>query len=204
MEKNKFTDAKNGLKKGDKDRYDTYIKDIEIARKEMVDMKLFPEHGILCDLYAIPSHNLQAYYGIVYENDDGLELVYARTEIYVEHFTEPIKMYPFKYVKEAGQHRNVESRIIMGIRTLSPEFASVIRDIAVNIPKEHISSENIVTIDGVFQGVRIFEDEKVIKQIVYTEADKLILPKDKQYIKEVLNNLYLEVGKIIDQEKEQK
>ncbi len=51
------------IKQWDNERYQEYLTDIEIARKEIADMKLYPKEKIICDLYAIPSHNFQAYYG---------------------------------------------------------------------------------------------------------------------------------------------
>lgn len=189
-----------GFKQWDKERYNEYLKDVDIARKELVDMKLFPEHNILCDLYAIPSHNFQAYYAVVYENKGRLHMVYAKPEIYVEHSVVPIKMYPFEYVKAAEMHSVAESRIIIGIKTLSTKFSTLIRDIVCNIPSEHILGENLVCIDGVFQAVRVFEESKVVKQIVYRMADKIAFPKGKEYLREVLEELYLDVGKIIGHE----
>ena len=188
------------FKQWDEERYNEYLKDVDIARKELDDIKLFPEHNILCDLYAIPSHNFQAYYAVVYEKNNRLNMVYAKPEIYVEYSDEPIKMYPFKYAKEAESHSIIEGRIVMGIKTLSPEFATVIRDIVYNIPNKHILDEKLVCIDGVFQAVRVFEESKMVKQIVYRMTDKIAFPKGKEYLREVLEELYLDVGKIIGHE----
>ena len=62
-------------------KYHTYLDDIEIARKEIADVKLFPTGNLICDLYALPSHDFQAYYAMVYEHDGHQEMVYARTEL---------------------------------------------------------------------------------------------------------------------------
>ena len=52
--------------------YKKYKEDVDIAVNELTKMKLHPFDGrIICDLYAIPSHNQQTYYAIVYENNGG-------------------------------------------------------------------------------------------------------------------------------------
>ena len=42
-----------------------YLNDIEIARTAIYESKLFPKGQIVMDLYAIPSHNHQAYYAVM-------------------------------------------------------------------------------------------------------------------------------------------
>ena len=159
------------FKQRDEERYKEYLADVEIARRELVNMKLFPEQGILCDLYAITSHNHQVYYAIIYANDDKLNMAYAKTEIYTKQFVEPIKMYPFKDVKATEMDPNAEGRIIMGIKSISPKFAAKIYNVVTNMPDEHILAENMICIDGVFQAIRVFEESSVVKQIIYRVAD---------------------------------
>ena len=50
----------------DKERYEEYIEDVKIACSEMKSRKLYPSETVLCDLYALPSHNFQTYYAIIY------------------------------------------------------------------------------------------------------------------------------------------
>ena len=180
------------------ERYQEYLQDIEIARKELRNMKLFPQEGVLCDLYAIPSHNYQAYYVMIYAEQDKLNMVYAKPQIYTVLFEEPIKMYPFQYAKEAKKHPSVDGHIVMGIEKLSSEFTDKIYDIVSHIPKEHILEENAIWIDGVFQAIRVFEGENVTNQVVYKSARKIDLPKSKEYLRNVLDDFYLEVGKMIE------
>jgi hypothetical protein len=66
------------------------------------------------------------------------------------------------------------------------------------VPKEHILEENAIWIDGAFQAIRVFEGENVTNQVVYKSARKIDLPKSKEYLRNVLDDFYLEVGKIIE------
>ena len=79
--------------------YSAYLQDVEIAKKEIKDMKLYPKKGILGELYALPSHNFQTYYAIIYEDEGKMKMVYAKSQIQVWHFSEPINMYTFKEAK---------------------------------------------------------------------------------------------------------
>ena len=45
--------------------YSAYLQDVEIAKKEIKDMKLYPKKRILGELYALPSHNFQTYYAAI-------------------------------------------------------------------------------------------------------------------------------------------
>ena len=65
--------------------YKEYLEDIDIAISAMKESLLYPAEDILFDLYAIPSHNHQAYYAVVVEKNGAYEMVYAKTEIsYIE------------------------------------------------------------------------------------------------------------------------
>ena len=47
------------------ERYNEYLYDINIAATAIKNALLYPTGKILYDLYAIPSHNHQAYYALV-------------------------------------------------------------------------------------------------------------------------------------------
>ena len=79
------------------EEYQEYEEDVEIAIGELTKMKLYPFDGrIICDLYAIPSHNHQTYYAIVYEKNGRYDMVYAKPQFYDPITHETIKMYRFK------------------------------------------------------------------------------------------------------------
>lgn len=117
------------------EEYQEYLEDVKIAVSELTNMKLYPVEGnIVCDLYAIPSHNYQSYYAVIYEKDSRYEMLYAKPQFYEPVVQEYIKMYRFKDAKEAENHPVKNGKIIMGIKHLPEEFASEIKDIADNLP----------------------------------------------------------------------
>ena len=117
------------------EEYQTYLEDVRIAISELTNMKLYPVEGnIVCDLYAIPSHNFQSYYAIVFEKNGRYEMLYAKPQLYEPVLQEYIKMYRFKDAKKVENSPARDGKIIMGIKNLSEEFVNEIKDIADYFP----------------------------------------------------------------------
>lgn len=178
-------------------RYQEYLEDIEIARSAIAEARLFPSNEILFDLYAIPSHNHQAYYTLIYEKDEHYEMVYARTEIYTRHFSEPIKMYPFSDAREAEKRPASDGRIIIGIKKLGADLMGLLDEITISVPTTKYKEKHLISLDGVFQAIRCFKQGTVIKEIVYRDAANIPLPPEKKYLKDNLDDLYLMIEKLI-------
>ena len=180
------------------EEYKGYLEDVKIAVSELTNMKLYPVEGnIVCDLYAIPSHNYQSYYAIVYEKDGRYEMLYAKPQFYEQVAQEYIKMCTFKDAKEAENHPVKDGKIIMGIKHLSEEFANEIKDIVENIPTEKKVEGDYLSLDGYFQVIRIYKNNAVGKELVFNDVEDLIFSDKKEYLSAVLDELYIEVGKII-------
>lgn len=178
--------------------YIDYLNDIEIARKEMQDMKLYPTEKIICDLYALPSHNHQAYYAIIYEHAGKYEMVYAKSQIYTPKYSEPIKMYRFADCKEADKHSGTEGRIIIGIAHLPEMFMDRLMEIMDSIPSKYILDEYGIMLDGVVQAIRVYHGDDVVKEVFYREAEQIPLSGGRKDLTEQLDNLYLRVEEMID------
>ena len=101
------------------ERYNEYLYDINIAATAIKNALLYPTGKILYDLYAIPSHNHQAYYALVVEKENSYELVYAKTEIKYQCIDEVVRMYSFADAKEADSTSNAVGKIIIGITPLN-------------------------------------------------------------------------------------
>ena len=181
----------------DKERYEEYIEDVKIARSEMKSRKLYPLETILCDLYALPSHNFQTYYAIIYECSGGLKMVYAKPQIYANMYAEPVKMYRFSTSREVQKHPGFDGRIIVGMKRLSDAFSEQKRNIIENLPDRHILGEKLIVIDGAFQAVRVFGGDAVIKEAAYYKADMIPFRNETEWSAGYLENLYLRVGELI-------
>lgn len=178
--------------------YKKYKEDVDIAVNELTKMKLHPFDGrIICDLYAIPSHNQQTYYAIVYEKNGRYDMVYAKPQFYDPITHETIKMYRFKDAKEVEGHPVKDGKIIIGIKPLSEEFASVLIDIANNLPSVKKNVEGFV-LDGYFQVLRAYKDGDVFDEACFKSGDDLVFSEGKAYLESVLDNLYIEIGMLIE------
>ena len=182
----------------DEQAYLEYLEDIEIARKEIQGIKLYPTESIVCDLYAIPSHNHQAYYAIIYEHAGKYEMVYAKSQIYTPGDSEPIKMYRFADCKEADKRTGTEGRILIGIAHLPKVFMDMLVEILDRIPSWHIQGAGGIWLDGVTQAIRVYHGDDVVKEVVYKEAEQIPLSGGGKDLIEQLDNLYLRVEEIID------
>ena len=181
----------------DEERYFEYLEDVEIARSAIADALLFPSESILCDLYAVPSHNHQAYYAVIYKSNKKYEMTYARTEIYTRHFSEPIKMYPFSDAKAAEKHAASDGRIIVGKKTVKMDLMHILDDIFISVPEGLHLGRHLISIDGVFQAIRSFDNNNVAKEIIFRDAKEIPISPEKTYLIEILNGLYLTIENII-------
>lgn len=179
-------------------QYQSYLSDIDIAIEAIKDSLLYPSDGILFDLYAIPSHNHQAYYAIVCKEKTGYEMTYARTEIYDMNFEEPIKMYQFSWAKVAQEHSARDGRIIVGITMVSEEFVKLLNEVSDSVVDGDYCSKIIGRLDGYFQVIRFWHEEKIIKQIAYDDPDLILIKDGRKDIKDFLDNLYVSVEGFID------
>jgi hypothetical protein len=178
--------------------YKEYEEDVEIAVDELTKMKLYPIDGeIVLDLYAIPSNNRQSYYAIVYDNNGRFDMVYAKPQFYEPITQELIKMYRFKDAKEVEGHPVKDGKIIMGVKPLSGELLDTLLDITDSFPSVRYDSEEF-TIDGCFQAIRIYKDDNISSEVSLSSGDELVLPKGKEYLANLLYNLYIEIGRLIE------
>ena len=143
--------------------YLDYIADIKIARAEIKNMKLYPTEAVICDIYALPSHNFQAYYAMFYERNGRMQILYAKPQIYHRQYAEPVKMYTFSTNRKVKIHSGYDGRIIIGMKYLSDKSAEMIKNIVRNLPGTCILEENLFIMDGVFQAIRVFEQQGLDK-----------------------------------------
>ena len=180
------------------EKYSEYLEDIEIAQKEIKDIKLYPTDNILCDLYALPSPNFQSYYAMIHECAGKFEMAYAKPQIDTVTSPEPIKTCRFSTCRETEIHTGFHGRIVIGIKSLSEEFIDLIKDMIDAIPNQYILEKNYVIIDGEIQGIRAYDGNQVVKKILYSDAERMSLSSEKEDMANKLNNLYRTIGEMID------
>jgi hypothetical protein len=60
-----------------------------------------------------------------------------------------------------------------------------------------IVKDDLISIDGVFQAMRLFEKNNVTKEIIYRDAKEIPLSPEKTYLIDIMNDLYLTIENII-------
>lgn len=174
-------------------KYKEWLEDIEIAKNKIKDMKMYPDN-IVADYYCIPSHNHQAYYVLLSNNNDGYSMTYIKPLIYTMKYEFPIKMYPFSRCEKAEKHPAQQGQFIIGTKKISNMFAERMLQIIDVLPDSYASEDGSACIDGVVQGIRLFGNNT--KEVFYYNAKEI--PKIASEQGDILDSLYLEIEKTIE------
>lgn len=188
-----------GLRKMDQHNrwYYEYKEDIAIAIDELSNMKLYPPKGrYVCDLYAVPAHNYQTYYALIYECNGVHKMLYAKPEVQSPHYAAPTKICRFKDAKKAEKFQGFDGKVIMGIKNLDNSFISIISDIIENLPSDNVIDTGNIVIDGVFQAIRVFKNNAVEREYVFDSPGSIVFPDEKNYLNNILENLHICVDEI--------
>ena len=59
-------------------------------------------------------------------------------------------------------------------------------------------SADSFTLDGYFQVIRIYKSNTVYRELFFRDVEDLVFPDKKDEISELLDGLYIQVGKIIE------
>lgn len=104
------------LDKMRQEQYLKYMEDVRIANDALEELKLeAPSASVVCDLYATPSHNHQAYYAKILKEKECYYILCARTEIdFSEQYI--ILMYPFRDAQKAKNKS--KGRFFCGMKAL--------------------------------------------------------------------------------------
>lgn len=158
-------------------------KEIIIARNAIEEAGLYRTNitgKLKYELYCIPSHNHYCYYAQILCSQDKNHMIYARTEI-DDFIGGRILMYPFS---EAVKRNNRQyGKIVCGMREVSSIFKEHLKQMFEIVPyKKEWQTEREMCLDGVFQMVRMYEDDSVIKEFAYFECEN-----------DLLDNFYIEV-----------
>lgn len=181
------------------ERYKRYLEDINIANKAIEKSLIVPGGELVCDLYALPSlptHDYTVYYAKVYEDDGKYHMVYARPEAYSYMRGEKVRIIPFKLLEDNKDHGVVDTKIIVGLKTLTKEFETKLRACLSKIPTRIPSDEMIMIVDGVGQGIRTFKDGLVDKTFFYSSGIDASLVDEATA--EFLEELFIEIEKILE------
>ncbi len=168
-----------------------YLQDIEVANNELIEKNFFADpKSVICDIYVLPSHNHQTFYGKLTAERGFYKIIFAKAIQNSIWFSEPIYMYRFEEAKRFENHPMKKGRIICRAKLMDK---ALINRLLFMVEKV------LPTLDGVFTAVRMYENGIVSRKIMYTDPEKLSFRDNagNQEALDFLGNLYLYIEKII-------
>ena len=178
--------------------YAGYKRDTQIAQTEIaLNFGCEPSETI-CDIYSLPSHNHQTFFCKVVSENGFTKLFYAKAIQNSIWFSEPIYMYRFEEAKCFSDHPIRNGKIFCGKKIIRQGMAERLVNILKKLSNDQPDDLVTPAIDSELTAIRLYEDGKIVREILYTDAEKLVFrsEEDKKYA-EYLRNLHLFVEKII-------
>ena len=188
------------LPENDTDWLSAYLQDIEIANNELVEKNFHADpKSVICDIYVLPSHNHQTFYGKLISERGFYKIIYAKALQNSIWFSEPIYMYRFDEAKRFENHPMKKGRIVCRAKLMDKSLINRLLFTVQQLDKKQPGDTVSGGLDGVFTAIRLYEGGIISRKIMFTDAEKLkfLDGADKQEAVEFLQSLYLSVEKII-------
>lgn len=188
------------LPENDTDWLSAYLQDIEIANNELIEKNFHAAPGsVICDVYVLPSHNHQTFYGKLISERGFYKIIYAKAIQNSIWFSEPIYMYRFDEAMRFKDHPMKKGRIVCRAKLMDKSLINRLLFTATRLEKKQPEDAVSTDLDGVFTAIRLYEGGIVTQKIMYTDAEKLVFRDnaDKQEAVGFLQSLYLLIERII-------
>lgn len=181
------------------DWYAGYRRDAQIALTEIA--KHYEQHTIesICDIYSLPSHNHQTFFCKIASENGFIKLFYAKAIQNSIWFSEPIYMYRFEEAKNFIDHPIRHGRIICGKKIIQQGIADRITEIFRQLSSDQPDDLVTPTVDADLTVLTLRDNGKVIREIAYTDAEKLVFQSEDTDSgnAEFLRDLHLKIEEII-------
>ncbi len=177
-----------------------YLQDIEVANNELIEKNFFADpKSMICDIYVLPSHNHQTFYGKLTAERGFYKIIFAKAIQNSIWFSEPIYMYRFEEAKRFENHPMKKGRIICRAKLMDKALINRLLFTVEKLSERQPAETVLPTLDGVFTAVRMYENGIVSRKIMYTDPEKLSFRDNagNQEALDFLGNLYLYIEKII-------
>ena len=152
---------------------------------------------LVCDVYCIPSHNHQAFFVKLFENEDEYVVLYAKTFI-ADRLGFHIAMYTFEDCVKAQNHNGSVGKIICGVKRLAKNNV-IIKELLSCLPLKTEWQKRVVMIDGERTIVRnhLHEETKLLSyssnaqftENAYTDEQKMFLENLFLHIEDIIGNV---------------
>lgn len=177
-----------------------YLRDIEIANNELVEKNFHADpKSVICDVYTLPTHNHQTFYGKLIAERGFFKIIYAKAIQSSIWFSEPIYMYRFEEAKRFENHPMKKGRIVCRAKLMDKALINRLQFTVERLADRQPADAVEPSLDVVFTAVRMYENGIVSRKIMYTDPEKLAFRNDSgnQEALDFLGNLYLSIEKII-------
>ena len=174
------------------------LDDIAVAQMCLDDSKLsaaFSSERLICDIYALPSHNHQTFYVQIFENDDGYTLLFAKTYIATPIGLECV-MYSFQDALKADEHIGCKGDIFCGIHRVAIDNETINTLISVLPKVDDMVETSAIRIDGVTTIVRKYEKQNCVS-LGYHDANEIETNSYTEEQRKFLDSLYIHLERII-------
>ncbi len=181
--------------------YAGYLRDIQIAQTELaLNLPSSPAKTI-CDVYSLPSHNHQTFYCRAIMENGFVKMEYAKAVQNSIWFSEPIYMYRFEEAKSFADHPIRNGRIFCGKKIIRNSIMERLMLIINKLEPEQPDDLVLPTPDAEFTAIRLYDNNKVSREILYTEAERLAFigctEHEHEKFIEYFRDLHLYIEKII-------
>ncbi len=187
-------DKFNRLVEQDQKEYFAEIKIAEEKLQEQMLNNIVRDDKLVCDVYCIPSHNHQAFFFKLFENEDEYVVLYAKTFI-ADRFGFHIAMYTFEDCVKAQNHNGSVGKIICGIKRFTKNNA-IIKELICCLPIKTEWLKRVIMIDGEHTVIRNHLQEET-KVLSYSSNAQFVENTYSENQKEFLENLFLHIEDII-------
>ena len=174
-----------------------YFAEVDIAEHTFQEQKLngiVKNLKIVCDIYCIPSHNHQAFFCKLFEDEKDYTILYAKTFI-INRFGHQIAMYTFSDCVRAQNHNGSVGKIICGTIKLNKNNKTI-NQLIECLPQQNEWQKNGIMIDGVHTIIRNHQ-HKDVKLLSYASNVRCTENFYSEAQKVFLENLYLHIENII-------
>lgn len=191
-----MNDKFNHLVEQDKKEYFEEIKIAEQKLQEQMLNNIVRDAKMICDVYCVPSHNHQAFFCKLFENEKEYIILYAKTFI-ADRFGFHTAMYTFEDCVKAQSHNGSVGKIICGIKRL-PKNNVIIKELISCLPTKNEWLKSVI-MDGEHTVIRNHLQEEIkllsyrsnaqFSENDYSEAQKVFLEKLFLHIEDIIGNV---------------
>ncbi len=176
-----------------------YVEDVATAENELA-LKHFEidRNAVLGDIYVLPSHHHQTFYAKLITGR-FFKIISVKPLQNSVWFSETVYDYSISEAKRFEDHPKRRGRLICRAGLIDKRFIAKVNDAIGLLAEQQSEAAVIPSENAALTVIRLFDKGEVTRRICYTDASKLVYNNGEENPEAVdfLNNLYLEVEKIV-------